>query len=198
MRVIVSFKSLLVVSLLTIANEHTYIQLYRYNFLLFILSASNTCSDIQCTPGLHTCLISPVTSQPQCHVCRRSDYCSSYVNSGKIVCGTDNKTYSSWCDLQQHACNTGSTITTKHYGPCGGRYQIRHQVRKTLGGAWFLLGCAYIMLRGGLFFLKMYRYLLHPVYGQNDLPLCTLCRPCPMHTSPETKVCGSDRVMYPS
>lgn len=88
--------------------------------LLFPESA--TCATVSCKSG-QKCLVEKKTGRPRCVTCnlpcpepetltgRRKD------TSGP-VCGSNDKTYHSWCHMFMDACATGLVIETKASGPC--------------------------------------------------------------------------------
>ncbi|BES91093.1 Kazal-type serine protease inhibitor domain [Nesidiocoris tenuis] len=79
-----------------------------------------TCSSITCSPS-QSCLTDSNSGAPRCvtcnHICpaakkgRRSQY-------GGPICGSNNRTYVSWCHMVKDACSMGVVIETKHSGSC--------------------------------------------------------------------------------
>ncbi|KAL3867496.1 hypothetical protein ACJMK2_044697, partial [Sinanodonta woodiana] len=74
---------------------------------------TSTCESVQCPSGT-TCLLDPDSGQPVCVDC--INICTSTINNQ--VCGSDNVTYNSYCELQKEACNSGKVIRTRKSGPC--------------------------------------------------------------------------------
>lgn len=65
---------------------------------------SKTCSDVQCGTG-SACVMTSA-GKPRCIEC-----CSKLKPSVKIdFCGSDGKTYKSWCELRAASCRTGRMI----------------------------------------------------------------------------------------
>ncbi|XP_071112557.1 follistatin-like [Haliotis cracherodii] len=76
-----------------------------------------TCETLKC-PDDRRCLMNYTSGLPQCVNCK--DACSilSGAEENIFVCGSDGHTYSSYCQMQRHACRTGVVIKTAHYGRC--------------------------------------------------------------------------------
>lgn len=49
---------------------------------------------------------------------RRKGANNSSNDMGGPICGTNNRTYHSWCHMLKDACATGYIIETKHSGSC--------------------------------------------------------------------------------
>ncbi|XP_054089929.1 uncharacterized protein LOC105209802 [Zeugodacus cucurbitae] len=80
-----------------------------------------TCSEINCGRK-HTCLVDLLTLEPRCVSCsykcaRKRRPTSLRFEEGKI-CGVNNRTYNSWCELRRDSCNTGFLIDVKAPGEC--------------------------------------------------------------------------------
>ncbi|XP_026811936.1 follistatin-A isoform X2 [Rhopalosiphum maidis] len=82
---------------------------------------SATCATVSCKSG-QKCLVEKKTGRPRCVTCNLS--CPDPETSGKRkdtsgkVCGSNDKTYHSWCQMFMDACATGVVIETKASGPC--------------------------------------------------------------------------------
>lgn len=89
---------------------------------------SATCASVSCKSG-QKCLVEKKTGRPRCVTCnlpcpepemlpgkRRS--------SVEPVCGSNDKTYRSWCHMFMDACATGLVIETKAPGPCPPRHGV--------------------------------------------------------------------------
>lgn len=82
---------------------------------------SATCATVSCKGG-QKCLVEKKTGRPRCVTCNLS--CPELETSGKRkdtggkVCGSNDKTYHSWCQMFMDACATGVVIETKASGPC--------------------------------------------------------------------------------
>ncbi|KAF6217358.1 hypothetical protein GE061_001712 [Apolygus lucorum] len=94
-------------------------------------SSTATCSTLECSPS-QLCLTHQSTGAPRCVTCdtkcpsarrgRKNQY-------GGLVCGSNNRTYVSWCHMMKDACATGLVIETKYAGSCkseGKYYSITH------------------------------------------------------------------------
>ncbi|XP_017485943.1 PREDICTED: formin-J, partial [Rhagoletis zephyria] len=80
-----------------------------------------TCNEINCGHK-HTCLVDLLTHEPRCVTCsykcaRKRRPTSLRFEEGKI-CGVNNHTYNSWCELRRDSCNTGFFIDIKSPGEC--------------------------------------------------------------------------------
>ncbi|KAF0764891.1 follistatin-A [Aphis craccivora] len=91
-------------------------------FLYFYVESA-TCATVSCKSG-QKCLVEKKTGRPRCVTCNL--LCSEAETSGKRkdtsgkVCGSNDKTYHSWCQMFMDACATGVVIETKASGPCRG------------------------------------------------------------------------------
>uniref|UniRef100_A0A2S2NPV0 Follistatin n=1 Tax=Schizaphis graminum TaxID=13262 RepID=A0A2S2NPV0_SCHGA len=89
-------------------------------FYVSILESA-TCATVSCKSG-QKCLVEKKTGRPRCVTCNLS--CPDPETSGKRkdtngkVCGSNDKTYHSWCQMFMDACATGVVIETKASGPC--------------------------------------------------------------------------------
>ncbi|XP_052278460.1 follistatin-like isoform X2 [Dreissena polymorpha] len=72
-----------------------------------------SCSNFKCKIG-QTCLANPDNGQPVCFTC--TDIC--FTPKRTEVCGTDERTYASYCHLTLTSCRTRLFITTKRSGKC--------------------------------------------------------------------------------
>lgn len=94
---------------------------------------SATCETIKCKDRQH-CLTDLKTHKPRCVSCsykcprtkRQQGYGKPYREAKKSpfhehsvkLCGTNNRTYHSWCHMQKDSCNTGFYIDVLHSGSC--------------------------------------------------------------------------------
>ncbi|XP_048584165.1 follistatin-A isoform X2 [Nematostella vectensis] len=84
------------------------------------------CSTVKCSR--HKRCLTDETGQPRCtscHThfnCRRMSRPQSQDNEDSPrsteICGTDGRTYSSFCALREHSCNVGRLYSIKHIGRC--------------------------------------------------------------------------------
>lgn len=74
--------------------------------------ANATCDNIKCRDR-QQCLIELSSGKPRCVTCNQK---CGWQN--EPVCGSNRKTYESWCLMVQDACATGYVIDTMHSGPC--------------------------------------------------------------------------------
>ncbi|KAJ1523879.1 hypothetical protein ONE63_010434 [Megalurothrips usitatus] len=72
-----------------------------------------SCGAVHCRRH-QTCLTDLTSGAPRCVTC--SLRCSRAADGP--VCGTNNRTYTSWCHMRRDACATGYVIDTRHPGPC--------------------------------------------------------------------------------
>lgn len=76
----------------------------------------SACSSIVCSHGAK-CLIDS-NDLPRCYC---PDHCDEYDRTILVegrVCGTDNETYQTLCDLQKRACQRQETLNVVHVGEC--------------------------------------------------------------------------------
>lgn len=92
---------------------------------------SATCETVSCKGG-QKCLVEEKTGRPRCVTCNLPcpEPNASNNNHGKRgrdtdgpVCGSNDKTYHSWCHMFMDACATGLVIETKASGPCRRRVE---------------------------------------------------------------------------
>ncbi|XP_005192058.2 uncharacterized protein LOC101890976 isoform X1 [Musca domestica] len=80
-----------------------------------------TCDDINCGPK-QVCLIDLLTHQPRCTPCRykcsRKRRPASARFEEEKICGVNNRTYNSWCEMRKDSCSTGFYIDVKYPGHC--------------------------------------------------------------------------------
>ncbi|XP_053406207.1 follistatin-like isoform X2 [Mercenaria mercenaria] len=86
-------------------------------------TAHENCKTLACPRGT-TCLVSAVSGKPVCMNCYRNASC---LHTNVPICGTDKKTYSSYCRMLKSGCRSGVFVSTLRRGPCR-----RHQKRKKL------------------------------------------------------------------
>jgi hypothetical protein len=72
-----------------------------------------TCSSIICSHGAK-CVISD-NSLPRCYC---PSNCDEYISSDGPVCGSDNRTYRSICELNKRACEIQENLISVHLGEC--------------------------------------------------------------------------------
>ncbi|VVC28539.1 Kazal domain,Follistatin-like, N-terminal [Cinara cedri] len=73
-----------------------------------------TCATVSCKGG-QKCLVESKTRRPRCVTCNLP--CPE-PETLQEVCGSDDKTYRSWCHMFLDACATGLVIETKSAGKC--------------------------------------------------------------------------------
>ncbi|XP_034479837.1 uncharacterized protein LOC117785737 isoform X2 [Drosophila innubila] len=78
-----------------------------------------SCEDIKCGPK-DTCLIDLQTQMPRCVSCRYK--CSRKQQRAQFrvdkICGHNNHTYNSWCEMRKDSCATGYFIGVRGTGVC--------------------------------------------------------------------------------
>ncbi|XP_050433027.1 follistatin-A isoform X2 [Adelges cooleyi] len=82
---------------------------------------SATCATVSCKNG-QKCLTESNTGRPRCVTCDlpcpETESTKRRENGGGPICGSNDKTYHSWCHMFMDACATGFVIETKASGPC--------------------------------------------------------------------------------
>ncbi|CAL4131855.1 unnamed protein product, partial [Meganyctiphanes norvegica] len=73
-----------------------------------------TCKDVRCWHG-QRCLTDANNNRPQCTMCGTLESCQA---SAQKVCGSDGRTYTSWCALRHEACRSGRSIVTVPHQKC--------------------------------------------------------------------------------
>uniref|UniRef100_B4MPU0 GK21539 n=1 Tax=Drosophila willistoni TaxID=7260 RepID=B4MPU0_DROWI len=77
-----------------------------------------SCADIKCGPK-DTCLVDLQTQMPRCVSCRYKCSRKRQQQSGvDKICGFNNHTYNSWCEMRKDSCATGYFIGVKAQGSC--------------------------------------------------------------------------------
>jgi hypothetical protein len=96
-------------------EEEEKIVVWRLHVNLYLVDSS--CSSIICSHG-SKCLIDE-NGLPRCYC---PDDCNEYVHrisSEGPICGTDNQTYATICQLNKRACQIQQTLSIAHVGECG-------------------------------------------------------------------------------
>ncbi|XP_017061879.1 uncharacterized protein LOC108101861 isoform X2 [Drosophila ficusphila] len=75
-----------------------------------------SCADIKCGPK-DNCLVDLQTRQPRCVSCRYKCPRKQQRPAQKI-CGYNNHTYNSWCEMHKHSCDSHYFIGVKSQGSC--------------------------------------------------------------------------------
>ncbi|XP_017069271.1 uncharacterized protein LOC108106593 isoform X2 [Drosophila eugracilis] len=75
-----------------------------------------SCADIKCGPK-DNCLVDLQTRQPRCVSCRYKCPRKQQRPVHKI-CGYNNHTYNSWCEMHKHSCESRYFIGVKSQGSC--------------------------------------------------------------------------------
>ncbi|XP_043641772.1 AF4/FMR2 family member lilli isoform X2 [Drosophila teissieri] len=75
-----------------------------------------SCADIKCGPK-DSCLVDLQTRQPRCVSCRYKCPRKQQRPVHKI-CGYNNQTYNSWCEMHKHSCESRYFIGVKSQGSC--------------------------------------------------------------------------------
>ncbi|XP_026835891.1 AF4/FMR2 family member 4 isoform X2 [Drosophila erecta] len=75
-----------------------------------------SCADIKCGPK-DNCLVDLQTRQPRCVTCRYKCPRKQQRPVHKI-CGYNNQTYNSWCEMHKHSCESRYFIGVKSQGSC--------------------------------------------------------------------------------
>lgn len=91
-------------------------------------SESATCASVSCKSG-QKCLVEEKTGRPRCVTCNLpcpepETLPGKRKSSVEPVCGSNDKTYRSWCHMFMDACATGLVIETKAPGPCPPRHGV--------------------------------------------------------------------------
>uniref|UniRef100_A0A336LNK1 CSON008443 protein n=1 Tax=Culicoides sonorensis TaxID=179676 RepID=A0A336LNK1_CULSO len=80
-----------------------------------------SCDNIKCKDR-QVCLTDLKTYKPRCvscgFKCQRRRRPPGEIPSNTKICGFNNKTYNSWCQMVKDSCNTGFYIDAKHQGVC--------------------------------------------------------------------------------
>ncbi|XP_043947633.1 uncharacterized protein LOC108026767 isoform X2 [Drosophila biarmipes] len=74
-----------------------------------------SCADIKCGPK-DTCLVDLQTRQPRCVSCRYK--CPRKQRPAHKICGYNNHTYNSWCEMHKNSCESRYFIGVKSQGSC--------------------------------------------------------------------------------
>lgn len=80
-------------------------------------TAGATCRDVHCGHG-QRCLSEWRGDSPRCVSCSSMSCPDPVRHRTPEVCGTNNRTYSSWCHMLQDACDTGYVIETQAPAYC--------------------------------------------------------------------------------
>nr|XP_002736683.1 PREDICTED: follistatin-like [Saccoglossus kowalevskii] len=79
-----------------------------------------SCDKFSCIQG-KKCLVTADSGIPQCVTCNQTD-CNKETDPDGVVdnriCGSDNQTYQSCCEMRKSSCNKGISIEIKHFGQC--------------------------------------------------------------------------------
>ncbi|XP_013162504.1 PREDICTED: follistatin-A [Papilio xuthus] len=78
--------------------------------------ANATCASIRCGSGQRC--VSGGASGARCVSCGACGAGGGAGGTRRTLCGTDKRTYPSWCRLQRAACHAGTVVDTLHRGPC--------------------------------------------------------------------------------
>ncbi|KAL9920063.1 follistatin isoform 2-T13 [Glossina fuscipes fuscipes] len=81
-----------------------------------------TCDDVSCGPK-QVCLKDLLTHKPRCSSCRykcsrKRHSTTHYRFEESKICGVNNRTYNSWCEMRKDSCATGFYIDLKYAGEC--------------------------------------------------------------------------------
>ncbi|XP_068620268.1 follistatin isoform X2 [Battus philenor] len=81
--------------------------------------ANATCATIRCGAG-QRCAAGGASGARcvSCGACGGGGSGGGGGGARRVLCGTDARTYSSWCRLQRAACHAGRVVDTLHRGPC--------------------------------------------------------------------------------
>ncbi|XP_064609154.1 follistatin-like [Liolophura sinensis] len=77
--------------------------------------ANTTCESLKC-PKDRKCLVDEEIKQPKCVMCR--EICEEADIKPHPMCGSNNITYSNFCEMRKAACESGVVIRAKHNGVC--------------------------------------------------------------------------------
>ncbi|KAK6643699.1 hypothetical protein RUM43_005209 [Polyplax serrata] len=83
-----------------------------------VCKARASCGSVRCR-NHQACLTDLSTGFPRCVTCTSKCTSAATRELGGPICGTNNKTYLSWCHMVKDACATGFVIETKFQGTCG-------------------------------------------------------------------------------
>uniref|UniRef100_A0A1B0BF99 Kazal-like domain-containing protein n=1 Tax=Glossina palpalis gambiensis TaxID=67801 RepID=A0A1B0BF99_9MUSC len=103
-------------------NESFYSRNFFFFFLNIFIDDQVTCDDVSCGPK-QVCLKDLLTHKPRCSPCRykcsRKRYSTTHYRfEDSKICGVNNRTYNSWCEMRKDSCATGFYIDLKHAGEC--------------------------------------------------------------------------------
>lgn len=105
----------------------------------YIYLVDSACSSIICSHG-SKCLIDG-NGLPRCYC---PDNCNEYndrISSEERLCGSDNQTYETMCELNKRACQTQQNLTVVYQGSC--RMLIFSLLKKKLLHLDLLENCPY-------------------------------------------------------
>lgn len=88
----------------------------RFSFSFFF-SANATCDNVTCGPD-EKCLVHRESGLPRCTYCYdcREGPLSPQIKH--LLCGNNNQTYQTWCDMRNDSCRTGYVIEAQYSGSC--------------------------------------------------------------------------------
>lgn len=81
--------------------------------------ANATCASVRC--GASQRCVGGGASGARCVSCGS---CGSSATTRRTLCGSDARTYASWCRLQRATCHLGRVVDPLHTGPCKGHNNI--------------------------------------------------------------------------
>lgn len=91
----------------------------KQRFKAFYCTPANaTCATVWCGTGQRC--VSGGASGARCVSCGA---CGGGVR--RPLCGSDARTYASWCRLQRAACHAGTVVDPLHPGPCKGKLSLQ-------------------------------------------------------------------------
>ena len=101
----------------TILDKKRYVNKRKVGFNGDMYLVESTCSSIICSHG-SKCRIDD-NGLPQCYCPDNcNEYAPSISSSEGRVCGTDNQTYESFCELNRRACQIRANLTVAYFGEC--------------------------------------------------------------------------------
>ena len=113
---------------------------FFFSHFSFLFLENASCSTLRC-PSQKQCLLDVKTGTPTCSDCTKSCPSSFHIP----VCGTDGRTYSSYCHMRVVSCRKGVLIKARRAGECKGTpFEPPHDktnkngmcAQRRLGSAW--------------------------------------------------------------
>lgn len=92
-------------------------RLFLSGNVIFSFLANATCDSIVCATD-EKCLLDRKNGLPRCVSCKSCYEGVETARTGNFLCGTNNQTYQTWCDMMRDSCRSGYVIEAQHAGSC--------------------------------------------------------------------------------